>query len=180
MFGPFLGIGQEFPLVDQVLIGRFAARTRARDRPNLHPPVFAANVDFRRRADEREAVQLEQEHVRRRIDGSSGAIDIDRRRVDRGGEALRPHYLNDVARRDVLLGLADVLQKLLLRHIRFEWNRRDLRRDGYRTILARTLEQRGDPLNLCHSPCVRLGRRGFVVEYSVDQDRDRLGNAIED
>jgi hypothetical protein len=59
-------------------------------------------VNFRRRADERKAVQFEQEHVGRRIHRTRGAVNIQRRRLGLNAEPLRADDLNDIARRDEL------------------------------------------------------------------------------
>src|ERR1700722_6242190 len=76
VFGAFLGVGEQILLVLQILRGRFASRTRTGDGPDLHFSVFAANMDLRRRADERKAFEFQQEHIRRRVDGTRGAINI--------------------------------------------------------------------------------------------------------
>ena len=70
--------------------------------------VLAADVNFRRRADERESVQLQQKHVGRRVNVARGAVNIQRRRRDRRGKPLRADDLNDIAGGDVFLRGLDV------------------------------------------------------------------------
>ena len=111
MLGAFLGVGEQFLLQGAVLFGGFAAPPRAGDRTNLNFAVLTANMDFRRSADEGKARQFEQEHVRRRIDRAGGAIDVQRRRLDRSREALRADDLDDVAGSDVLLCLQNISSK---------------------------------------------------------------------
>ena len=80
-----------------ILLRRLAARPGAGDGADFHLSVLAAHVNFRRRADQRKAVQLQQEHVGRRIDRARGAIDIERATALTGAEALRTDHLDDVA-----------------------------------------------------------------------------------
>ena len=91
--------------------GIFAARTRAGDRADFHLAFLAAHMNFRRRADERKSVQLQQKHVGRRIDGARRAINVQRRRLDRRGKPLRTDDLDDVAGGDVFLGRFRTLAK---------------------------------------------------------------------
>src|SRR5947207_59663 len=64
VFGAFLGIGQEFLLQSFILRGGFAAAASAGDGPNFDFFILAANVNFRRSADERKTAEFEQKHVR--------------------------------------------------------------------------------------------------------------------
>ena len=84
VLGAFLRIGEQFRREPVVLLGRLAARTRARDGADLHLALLAADMQFRRRADERHAAELEDEHVGRRIDQPQRAVEIDRRMASNG------------------------------------------------------------------------------------------------
>ncbi len=81
VFGAFLRVGEQFLFQRGVFLRRLAAAARAGDGANLNLVVLAAHVNFRRRADERKAVQFEQEHVGRRIDRARGAVNVQRRRL---------------------------------------------------------------------------------------------------
>ena len=82
VFGAFLRVGEQFFFERQIFRLGFAARTRARNRTDFHFAFLAADVQFRRCADERKAIQLQQKHIRRRIRGTRGAVNIHRRRRD--------------------------------------------------------------------------------------------------
>ena len=58
------------------------------------------------RADERHVGRADVEHVRARVDGAEHAVEVEAVALVRGGEALREHDLEDVARGDVLLRAA--------------------------------------------------------------------------
>src|SRR2546422_304012 len=58
VLSPFLGVSKQFLLQCLVLLGGLAAAARAGDGSNFHFPIFAANVDFRRSADQRKAVMF--------------------------------------------------------------------------------------------------------------------------
>ena len=95
-------LGVEQPL------GVPVARARgAGDRVQRGPTPFRLDERLRRGTDEREAVELEQEQVRRRIDPAQRAVELERAR--RGGPlgALGEDDLEGVPRADVLLGLDD-------------------------------------------------------------------------
>src|SRR3954468_7455286 len=83
-----------------------STRNGARDRVHAGAAALDFDEGLRRRADERDVVELEQEQVRRRIDAAQRAIEIDRR-SSRG--ALRPLGKDDLER----VALADVLLRAL-------------------------------------------------------------------
>ena len=143
--------------------------------------ILAADVDLRRSADEREAVQLQQEHVGRGIDRAGGAVNVQRRGLDRRREALRADHLDDVARGDVLLGLEHVGEELLPGQVRLEGQRAAPPRERVTgTVLAGLFEQGDQPVDFADGVLVGLRRAGGVLEHGVDQDGDGLGDAIED
>ena len=90
-------------------------RRRPGDRTDARVPVLACDEALGRRADERDAVQLEQEEVRRRIDPAQSPVEREGRR--RGGplRALRRDDLVRVTRPDVLLARPHHLLVALLR-----------------------------------------------------------------
>ena len=98
-------------------------------------------MDFRRSANERKAIQLKQEHIRRRIDGANGAIDIQRVSLHRGGESLRADHLNDVARANVFLALSDIGEKDVLFHIGLKRRIGRIGGECHGAVLGRLLEQ---------------------------------------
>ena len=77
--------------------------SRAGDRVQRGPPALRLDERLGRGADQREAVQLEQEQVRRRVDAPQRAVELERRRRRRPLCPLREHDLEGVAGPDVLL-----------------------------------------------------------------------------
>jgi hypothetical protein len=75
----------------------------AGDRVQARPRAFCLHVRLRGRAHERDAVELEQEEVRRRVDLAQRAVNGERRDVRVALGALRENDLEDVAAADVLL-----------------------------------------------------------------------------
>ena len=136
----------------------FAAPPRAGNGANFHLAILATHMNFRRRADERESVQFQQKHVGRRIDGAHGAINVNRRRLDRRGKPLRTDDLDDVARGDVFLGLEHVGKKLFPCDFGLKRNRRHFVRHADRMVFARLFEQRYQPLDFADGIFVSLGR----------------------
>src|SRR4029077_420541 len=65
--------------------------------------ALALDERLRRGADQREAVQLEQEQVRRRVDAAERTVEVERRRGRGPRRALREHDLECIARADVVL-----------------------------------------------------------------------------
>src|SRR5439155_3297376 len=83
-----------------------AARPRPRDGQRLQPPAFHANQHLRRGTRHRALAVLQEVHVRRRVHHAQRAID--RERIAGAFDPAAPgeHDLEDVAGRDVVLGLA--------------------------------------------------------------------------
>ena len=137
-------------------------------------------MDLWRGADQRETVQLQQKHVRRRIDGARGAINVDRGGFDRCAETLRADHLNDVAGGDVFLRLPHIGQKFLFGNIRLKRDRRNFRQQTDRLIFARLLEQQDNAFDFSDSVFISLCCAGLVVEEGVDEDGDGLQDPVED
>src|SRR6266545_7393133 len=79
---------------------------RAGNRVQLRARSLTFDDGLRRRADERQAVELQQEEVRRRVDPAQRAVQLERGRGGRPLGALRDDDLERVAGADVLLRLA--------------------------------------------------------------------------
>ena len=124
VLGDFLGIVDEFLLHRPILglgaapspgagqgpVDDLAALPRALRIPlrRLDP-----RQDFRRRADDVEAVEMHEDHVRRRIQAAQRPIEIDRRTGEGNGHALREHHLHHVAGADVLADAFHSIHELL-------------------------------------------------------------------
>ena len=109
-----------------VLRGRRAAGARPGDRAQLAGAVeVEPDVRLGRRADQLVALHVEQEHVRRRVDGPERPVDRRRRGAGRAAHALGGDDLVGVSRRDVLLGPFDRRHVAGLGHLRLGRARRD-------------------------------------------------------
>jgi hypothetical protein len=80
VLGEFLLVGEQFAASALVLLVGAAARPGAGDGPHRDGAVLDAHQHFGRGADERDAVQLEEEQVRRRIERAQRAVEIEWRR----------------------------------------------------------------------------------------------------
>ncbi len=67
MFGDLFRIGQQFLFQGSILLRRLAARTGPRDRPCFNKPLLATDQQFGRRPYNGKVVDIQQVHVRRRI-----------------------------------------------------------------------------------------------------------------
>ena len=92
--------GGEEPL--DVSLGRLGG---ACDRAEARAPVLAGDEPLGRGPDERQAVELQQEQVRRRVHPAEGAVDLERRRRGRTLGPLGRDALEHIARDDVALDL---------------------------------------------------------------------------
>ncbi len=90
---------------------------RAGDRIQGGARALALDERLRRRADQGQPVELEQEEIRRRVDGAQRAVERDRGRRSRTFCSLREHDLEGVADPDVLLADLDPALILGLRRV---------------------------------------------------------------
>ena len=134
-------------------------RLRAGDGPDFDAAVFATHMNFRRRADQRETLQFEQEHVRRRIDRARRAVNIHRRSLHRRGKSLRADHLDDVARRNVFFCARHIFKERLPGHVGGERDFRHVARDIDRQMFQGLFEQGEEAVDFRPSP-PRKPRRG--------------------
>ncbi|KAG1533632.1 hypothetical protein G6F50_015806 [Rhizopus delemar] len=69
--------------------------------------MLQAYQDFRRGTDHLQVADIQEVHVRRRIQCTQRAVHIHRARLERHAQALAEHYLEDVAGADVFLAALD-------------------------------------------------------------------------
>ena len=105
-------VGQELLFVGEVLGRRRTAWQRARDGPERRPPFVEPHEGLRRRTDDFQIVEVEIEHVRRRIDQPHRAIHLERRHVRAALEQHRDDDLVDIAGGDVFLAGLDAVAVL--------------------------------------------------------------------
>src|SRR5690606_38797519 len=84
---------------------------RAGDRPEARLPVIEPHERLGRGAGDREAAELEEVHVRGRIQKAETAVGLERIEIRAAAEALREHDLINVAGRDVALRALDGVEK---------------------------------------------------------------------
>ncbi len=106
VLGAFLRVGQQFGFQCLVQFGRGAARAGAGDRAHSDHAIAQARQNFWRRTNHLGTADIEKIHVRRRIQCTQRAIHIHRARAERHAQALRWHYLEDIAGTHVFLRLA--------------------------------------------------------------------------
>ena len=167
VLGALLLVGQQLLGDRLVVVDRRAARAGAGDRPRRD--VAAGDRDQRlgRGADDLEVLEVEEVHVRRRVDGAQAAVD--RERLDRhlGRPALAGHDLERVAGVDVLDDAGDVRLELLARHVGLELRLRA----GLR---GRVRERAGEPLADLADPLTRV-----LALVAVREDRDGVLEVVE-
>ena len=104
MLGAFLLIRQQFGFERLVLLERRAARPRAGEWANGHGALAHSHQDFRARANDREAAEVEEIKKGRWIDPPQRPVERKGRQFERRLETLRQHDLENVPGGDVLLG----------------------------------------------------------------------------
>ena len=120
VLGALLLVGEQVGGDRLVLLGVAAARAGARDRAGRRAAAGDGHERLGRGADDLEVLEVEEVHVRRRVDRPQAAVDGERVGVDLRGPALRGHDLEGVARVDVLDDPGDHRLERLARHVRRE------------------------------------------------------------
>ncbi len=103
MLGALLRVGQQFVLQRFVFVRRRAARAGAGDRADGDDVAGDLDQDFRARAGDGEAAEIEKIKIRRRVGPPQRAVERERRQRERRLETLREHDLEGVAGGDVVL-----------------------------------------------------------------------------
>src|SRR3546814_3927226 len=94
MLGAFLGIGEQAVAILDILGAGAAARAGAGDRTDGDLAVADPDENLGRRADQREARQVEKIEEGRGVDAAERAIEVEGRQVEWGRKALRQHDLD--------------------------------------------------------------------------------------
>ena len=102
VLGALLLVGEQLVGDPLVLLERRAARARAGDRARRDVAAGDGEQRLGRGADDLEVHEVQEVHVRGRVDDAQAAVDAERVEVELGGPALRRHDLEGVARVDVL------------------------------------------------------------------------------
>src|SRR5262245_6667206 len=124
MLGALLLVLKQRPGQSLVLGFVRAAPVGPGDRAVLQPPPRAPHQHLGRSAEQRFIIaQLEEKHVRRRVDHTQRAVDLKRAGCDFGLEPLREDDLKGVARANVLFDRRDRMEVALLAHVRGDLQR---------------------------------------------------------
>ncbi len=107
VLGALLGVGQQLDLQRLVFLHRAAARARTGDGAHRDLAALQAHQDLRRGAHDLGAADVEEVHVRRRIERAQRAVHVHRARTERHAHALAEHHLERIAGADVVLHLLD-------------------------------------------------------------------------
>ena len=142
MFGALLLVGEEFGGEALVLGLVGAAPARAGDRADRHLALAHAHENFRARADDLKAAEVEEAQKRRRIDAAQRAIEREGGQSERRGEALRQHHLKDVAGANIFLGALDHLEEARGRGVGHRLLRQQQRIGLRLALLERRLQRR--------------------------------------
>jgi hypothetical protein len=189
VLGALLGVGEQVARLLEVLLDRVRARPRAGDRALPHGAAGHGHERLRRGARDLEVLEVEEVHVRARVDGAQAAVDRERVHGAVGAPPLARHHLVDVARADVLLGplygrgvAAGAQVGRELRRLAPPGGRLRHRsaqalahvRDGRRGLLVGALDV----------SVVREGAGGartgaFAVQHHVRQHRDLVAKVVE-
>ena len=146
----------------------------------LRLALFAADVEFRRGADERHAAELEDEHVGRGIDEAQRAVEIDGRVSRRDFEALRRDDLEDVAGADVFLHGLGHFDVLVARHVDGGLERLDVVEDGEETAGDGADEAGFEFLDLGDGFVISAVGVGGIGDVRVGDDFDAAFEMVED
>ena len=117
VFRPLFGVRLHLFFISQILLRRLSPRPRARNRSDLHLPIFTTHMGLRRRADKGQSRHLQTEHIGRRVDRPKSPVQIDRPSIKRNGEPLGGDHLKDVPCPDVFLHPFGHLDVLCLAHV---------------------------------------------------------------
>ena len=129
VLGSLLLVGEQVGAQAAVLGGVTPRGRVPGERAREHLVALHAHERLGARADERHVAGADVEHVRARVHGAQHAVEVQPVALVRRREALREHDLEDVARRDVLLGaLAPAAMNSLARRVRLQRHRHAQRR----------------------------------------------------
>ncbi|MNO89366.1 hypothetical protein D3C76_808450 [compost metagenome] len=107
MLGDFFLVRQQVVFQGTVRFLGSTARAGAGNRAHGDQVVLDPHQHFRRTADHMEVAEIEEVHVRRRVEAAQGTVQVDGRRLEVDRHALGRHHLHAVTRQDVLLDAAN-------------------------------------------------------------------------
>src|SRR5690606_24914366 len=107
VLGQFLGVAEQVLLQRQVGLFGGATRARAGDGAYRDQAILDPHQHFRRRAHHVEVAEVEEVHVRGRVEAAQRPVEVDGGGLARNRHALGDHHLHAVASKDVILYAVD-------------------------------------------------------------------------
>ena len=180
VLGALLRVGQQILLQLPLFLRVAAPGPGAGDGPKLDVLAGEADEDLRGGADDLEVVQLQEEHVGRRVGEPQGAVDLERLDLGARLQPLGQHHLDDVAGGDVLLALAHHGVELLRRDVGFvsDGRSRTVEAPGFQG-LGRLPQGRAQVLDAGDGVAVEDPRARALVDGDVVDDRDGVLEVVE-
>ena len=155
-----------------------AARAGAGDRAGGDVAAVDGQQRLGRGADDLEVLEVEEVHVRARVDVAQPAVDAERLDRGRRGPALRRDHLVGVAGVDVLDDPRDVGLEGLAGHVRLEGR--------FLAVAVRRRASGSGPARRVRTARIASTARAWavsvgvvVVEVGVGEDRDRVAQVVE-
>ena len=178
VLGALLGVGEQLLGDPAVLLGAGAARAGAGDRPGRHAAAGDGDQRLGAGAGDLEVAEVEEVHVRARVDRPQPAVDRERLDRHRRRPALRGDHLVGVAGVDVLDDPRDHRLELLARHVRLKRRQRRGPAPGGRAGRGTGPASR-QRTSAIVSSAARVGRLEVVVGVDVGEHRDRVLEVVE-
>ena len=178
VLGALLLVGEQVGGDLAVLVGVAAARARAGDRARRDVAAGDGHERLGRGADDLEVLEVQEVHVRRRVDRAQPAVDRERLDRRRRRPALRGHDLEGVAGVHVLDDPGDHRLERLARHVGLELR---LLAGGRADVDPR--QRAGEPLadlaDRLDGARVRRVDPAVLLRVGVGEDRDRVAQVVE-
>ncbi len=178
VLGALLLVGEQVGGDLAVLVGVAAARAGAGDRARRDVAPRHRHQRLGRCADDLEVLEVQEVHVRRRVDGAQPAVDRERLDRRRRRPALRGHDLEGVAGVHVLDDPGHHRLERLARHVGLELRLRALGgADG--GPWKRAGEPLADLADRLDGARVRRLHPAVLLRVGVGEDRDRVAQVVE-
>ena len=178
VLGALLRVGEQLLGDPPVVLGVRPARARAGDRAGRDVAAGDGDQRLGARAGDLEVAEVEEVHVRARVDGAQAAVDRERLDRDRRRPALRGHDLVGVAGVDVLDDPRDHRLELLAGHVRLERGRLPVAPPGGRAGRGTGPASR-QRTSAIVSSARRVGGLEVLVGVDVGEHRDRVLEVVE-
>ena len=172
VFGQFFLVGQQIARQRSIFFRRRTTFARSGDGAHRNALPFQAHQNLGRSTHDLIILEVEIEHVGRRIQTAQRPVQRQRAGMKRFAHALRQHHLHDVTAGDVVLGLTDRGLELRFAKGRFGRSRSSGLLGGYPGGLAQLAQQFPQP---CLCLLVGPGKPGL----GIDDERELAGQIVD-